>query len=258
MLSSNAELALDVQIGDAVTVQTPAGDVDFTISGFGSDDSEYYRGQTYLVAVYMTHTAFASLMEQNGIQENPTCYIQFESASKAANAITELEQQYHLPAENISENTAIMGLSGQSSNESVKNVYGIAAILFVLVVLAGVLMISGSMNSNVAQRTRFFGMMRCIGASRKQVIRYVRLEALNWCKAAVPMGVILGVAISCGVCALLHYGIGGEFATMPVFALSPGRYYLWCVGWDCDGSVGGTVSGKTRVQGFTDGGGCWK
>lgn len=64
-------------------------------------------------------------------------------------------------------------------------------------------------------------MMRCIGASRKQVIRYVRLEALNWCKTAVPIGVISGVAISFGVCAMLHYGIGGEFATMPVFALSP-------------------------------------
>lgn len=222
MLSSNAKLALDVQVGDVVTVQTPAGDVDCTISGFGSDDSEYYRGQTYLVAVYMMRTAFTSLMEQNGIQgNNPICYIQFESASKAADAITELEQQYHLSAQNISENTAIMGLSGHSSNESVKNVYGIAAILFVLVLLAGVLMISGSMNSNVAQRTRFFGMMRCIGASRKQVIRYVRLEALNWCKTAIPIGVILGAAISCGVCALLHYGIGGEFATMPVFALSP-------------------------------------
>lgn len=33
--------------------------------------------------------------------------------------------------------------------------------------------------------------------------------------------IILGVVISCGVCAMLHYGIGGEFATMPVFALSP-------------------------------------
>ena len=47
-------------------------------------------------------------------------------------------------------------------------------------------MISGSMNSNVAQRTKIFGMLRCIGASRQQIIRFVRLEALNWCKTAVP------------------------------------------------------------------------
>src|SRR5699024_7423793 len=64
VLSSNAQLALNVQIGDSVTVQTPAGNVDFTVSGFGSDDQEYYEGQTYLIAVYMTENAFASLMNE--------------------------------------------------------------------------------------------------------------------------------------------------------------------------------------------------
>lgn len=44
VLSSNAKLALDVQTGDPVTVRTPAGDVELTVSGFGSDDQEYYEG----------------------------------------------------------------------------------------------------------------------------------------------------------------------------------------------------------------------
>lgn len=47
VLSSNAKLALDVQLGDSVTVQTPAGNVDLTISGFGSDDQEYYTCAGY-------------------------------------------------------------------------------------------------------------------------------------------------------------------------------------------------------------------
>ena len=221
MLSSNARLALDVKIGDHVTVKTPSGDTDFTVCGFGSDDAEYYQGQTYMVAVYMMRDAYIGVMEQNHIPINPSCYIQFQDVSKASGIISEIRQQYDLPEEDISENTAIMGLAGQSSNESMKNIYGIAAILFVIVLLAGVLMISGSMNSNVAQRTKFFGMMRCIGASRQQVIRYVRLEALNWCKTAVPVGLITGTAIEWGICAFLRYGIGGEFATMPIFALSP-------------------------------------
>ena len=222
VLSSNAKLALDVQLGDPVTVQTPAGNVDFTISGFGSDDQEYYEGQTFLVAVYMTKDAFVSLMNENGVSDYaPACYVQFQSAAKAADAITEIQVQYNLPEGSIRENTAIMGLAGQSSNESMQNVYGLAAILFIMVLLAGVLMISGSMNSQVAQRTKFFGMMRCIGASRKQVIRFVRLEALNWCKTAIPIGLIVGTVITWAVCALLRYGIGGEFAGTPVFALSP-------------------------------------
>ena len=221
MLSSNARLALDVKIGDHVTVKTPSGDTDFTVCGFGSDDADTYQGQTYLVAVYMTRDAYRSIMEQNNIPMNPSCYIQFQDVSKASGIIAEIRQQYDLPEEAISENTAVMGLAGQSSNESMKNIYGIAAVLFVLVLLAGVLMISGSMNSNVAQRTKFFGMMRCIGASRQQIIRYVRLEALNWCKTAVPVGLIIGTVIEWGICAVLRYGVGGEFAAMPVFALSP-------------------------------------
>ena len=222
VLSSNAKLALDVQLGDSVTVQTPAGNVDLTISGFGSDDQEYYEGQTYLVAVYMTKDAFISLMNENGISDYaPACYVQFQSAAKAADAIAEIQAQYNLPESSIRENTAIMGLAGQSSNESMQNIYGLAAILFIMVLLAGVLMISGSMNSQVTQRTKFFGMMRCIGASRKQVIRFVRLEALNWCKTAIPIGLIVGTVITWAVCALLRCGIGGEFADIPVFALSP-------------------------------------
>ena len=221
MLSSNAKLALDVKIGDHVTVKTPSGDTDFTVCGFGSDDADTYQGQTYLVAVYMMRDAYISIMEQNHIPINPTCYIQFQDVSKASGITSEIRQQYDLPEEDISENTAIMGLAGQSSNKSMHNIYGIAVILFVLVLLAGVLMISGSMNSNVAQRTKFFGMMRCIGASRQQIIRYVRLEALNWCKTAVPVGLVTGTAIEWGICAFLRYGVGGEFAAMPVFALSP-------------------------------------
>nr|MDE7282559.1 ABC transporter permease [Lachnospiraceae bacterium] len=221
VLSSNAKLALNVQIGDSVTLFTPDGNVDFTVSGFGSDDKKYYRGQTYLVAVYMTQPAFAAIMERNSIETSPICYVQFQSAAKAFKAMHEILEQYSLPKESISENTAVMGIAGKSRNKSMSGVYETAAILFVLVLLAGVLMISGSMNSNVTQRTKFFGMMRCIGASRQQIIRFVRLEALNWCKTAVPAGMILGTAISWGICALLHYGIGGEFAGMPVFALSP-------------------------------------
>lgn len=221
MLSSNAKLALGVQAGGHVTLSTPGGDTDFIVSGFGSDDKEYYQGQTYMVAVYMTRNSFHTIMAANALEEKPSCFVQFEKVSGASKAVSEIEKQYGLADETISENVAAMGFSGQSSNQSVNGIYEIAAMLFVLVLLAAVLMISGSLNSNVSQRTKFFGMMRCIGASREQIIRFVRLEALNWCKTAIPVGLLLGTLASWGICAYLRYGIGGEFAAMHVFALSP-------------------------------------
>lgn len=96
----------------------------------------------------------------------------------------------------------------------------IAGALFVLILIAGVLMISGSINSTVAQRTKFFGTMRCIGMSRRQLTRFVRLEALNWCKTAIPIGIILGTVCTWILCAILRFVVKEEFTTIPLFGVS--------------------------------------
>ena len=81
-------------------------------------------------------------------------------------------------------------------------------------------MIASCMNSNVAQRTKFFGMMRCIGASKQQIVRFVRLEALNWCKTAIPIGCALGTVTCWGVCLILKFIVKGEWVDMPLFSVS--------------------------------------
>ncbi len=98
--------------------------------------------------------------------------------------------------------------------------YPTAAAVFLLILIAGVLMISGCLNSSVAQRTQFFGMLRCIGASRRQIMRLVRLEALAWCKKAVPLGCLLGVFTNWILCFILRCLVKGEFAEIPLFYLS--------------------------------------
>lgn len=102
-----------------------------------------------------------------------------------------------------------------------QNLFLLAGGLFILILLAGVLMISGSINSTVAQRTKFFGMMRCIGMSRRQLKRFVRLEALNWCKTAIPIGIVLGTVSTWALCAVLRFVVQEEFATIPLFGISP-------------------------------------
>lgn len=70
MLTPNSVTALGVQLGDSVTLHTPAGDRTFTISGFGTDDESYYNNQTYLIGSYLTQSAFTSVMAQNGVTNN--------------------------------------------------------------------------------------------------------------------------------------------------------------------------------------------
>lgn len=220
MLSPNAKDLFDVKIGDIITLKTPVGKMKYSISGFGQHDSGFHNF-TEPISVYMDRTAFSNLCELNDIKASSTWYIRFRSDKGVAGAIREIKKEFGLSDKNVRENSPVLAVMGSSSNEIAQNLYPLAAILLVLVLVAAVLMISSSLNNNVAQRTQFFGMMRCIGMSRKQVMRFVRMEALNWCKTAVPTGIVLGIATTWGLCSWLKFGVGGEFAELSIFMLSP-------------------------------------
>ena len=125
-----------------------------------------------------------------------------------------------IEADRLLEKHGSQEIENLAGSTMAQTLYPIAAVLTLLILIAGVLMISGSINSTVAQRTKFFGMMRCIGMSRQQIIRFVRLEALNWCKTAVPAGVALGIMAAWLLCAVLRFLVGGQFSEIPVFGIS--------------------------------------
>ena len=240
LLGKGAARIFGVAIGDSVTLKLPDGqNRTLTVTGIGGVDESYYGMQFALVDIYLLQEAFESLLTGQGEALPQTVYdLQYTSAAKAAKALPQLQQQYGEDA--VHENLNVMGSAGQSNSTAFRTVYGMAGVLFALVLLAGVLMISGTMNSNIAQRTRFFGMMRCLGMSKQQVVHFVRMEALNWCRIAIPIGLVLGTFSSWAVCGALRYGIGGEFATTPVFRLSMGGL--------CAGAVVGVVTVLLAAQ----------
>ena len=218
-LSADAKELFSVKIGDEITLDTPMGDVKYTISGFYEDDTEY-NDIIGGCCVFMNRKAFDEIRRLNGIESASQFYIRFQNENGLKKTIADIMQQYNLTAENVKENTAVLGMLGASSNESVNGLYPLAVACFVIILIAGVFMISSCMNSNVAQRTKFFGMMRCIGASKQQIIRFVRLEALNWCKTAIPIGCALGTVTCWILCAILRFFVKGEWVDMPLLAVS--------------------------------------
>lgn len=218
-LSADAKELFSVKIGDEITLDTPMGDVKYTISGFYEDDTEY-NDIIGGCCVFMNRKAFDEIRRLNGIESASQFYIRFQNENGLKKTIADIMQQYNLTAENVKENTAVLGMLGASSNESVNGLYPLAVACFVIILIAGVFMISSCMNSNVAQRTKFFGMMRCIGASKQQIIRFVRIEALNWCKTAISMGCVLGIVTCWILCAILRFFVKGEWVDMPLFAVS--------------------------------------
>lgn len=218
-LSADAKELFGIKTGDSITLNTPAGVFEYTVSGFYEDDTEFndiIEGS----CVYMNREAFDEVRSLNGVEASFQFYIRFGKENGLKKTIAEMKEQYNLTDENVKENTAVLSLLGASTNESVGDLYPLAVACLVIILIAGVLMISGCMNSNVAQRTKFFGMMRCVGASKQQIVRFVRLEALNWCKTAIPIGCALGTVTCWIACAVLRFFVKGEWVDMPLFSVS--------------------------------------
>lgn len=90
-------------------------------------------------------------------------------------------------------NRDLLLISGASGNlELVRVLYGLAAVLFVLIFFGSVALIYNSFSISVAERTRQFGLLKSIGATNRQVRRSVLLEAGMLCLTAIPLGLLLG------------------------------------------------------------------
>jgi putative ABC transport system permease protein len=234
LITENAKTMLGLKIGDQFSVDMPDGtSMPFTISGFLKNFSKTMEEDSY--AVCLTTPEFRSIYPgvTNGepADYNSVFYVQFSSRCNIQNAISDIKSQFGLSDKQVSGNTKLLGLLGQSQDSFMVQIYGSALVLFLLVLLAGIMMIASSLNSNISQRTEFFGMMRCIGATPKQIMIFVRKEALGWCKLAIPFGIAAGMVLIWILCAVLRYLSPDYFIGMPYFGVSlPSILAGICVG----------------------------
>lgn len=233
LVTANFAVFGNYDIGDEVTVNVDEKSFTYQIAGFCVQTTKML--ETDSGAIILGMQDFEHFLNENDFQYNPVYMVRFADTRNIQKNIAKLKELHSWNDDQVSENAAILGILGNSSNNYINGLYGAAAFLVILVVLAGVLMIAGSMNTNIAERTQYFGMLRCIGASKRQIKYMVRLEALWWCITAIPLGIILATFGANVISAVLKYGIGGEWSEIPVGRIS------------VIGVVAGTVIGIVTV-----------
>ena len=221
LMSESAKEVLNIGVGGKILLDNPSGEsMEYEVSGFIPNTSMVMRMDA--LAVFAPLDTFDVISAAAGeADSDKVYYVSFKPHVNLTRSIENIKLEYGFTDEDMGKNAALLGVSGFSTDSYFLGLYMSALALFLLVLMAGVLMIASSLNSNVSQRTEFFGMLRCIGAGRKQIIRLVRLEALSRCKTAVPLGVALGVALCWGLCAILRVLSPSYFGTIPVFGISP-------------------------------------
>lgn len=85
------------------------------------------------------------------------------------------------------------------------DVIAIIVLLFTTVaLLVAVLVINNTFTILFAQRSRDFALLRCVGATRRQVVRSVRVESLALGVLAAVLGIAAGLGAGHGLVALIH------------------------------------------------------
>lgn len=225
LVTGNIKKELGLDIGSQIFIRDAAGiEYPYFISGFLNDFPMILRKDIY--GVFMNTATFRTFypgVTDGEPDDYDSCFlVQFYNHHTIRKTINDIKAQFQLSDAQVGEQAMLLGLLGQSDegNLFMVMIYAAAAVLSALVLLAGVLMIAGSLNSNIAGRTQFFGMLRCVGATPQQIMRLVHTEALSLCTFAMPASVLTSMVLIWILCAILRTLSPMYFATMPAFAVS--------------------------------------
>ncbi len=217
VLTENAKVGLGIKVGNSIILERDGMQpLQIRITGFIGGTSNILKEDTY--EVLFTAQGFQASVPTDLYTSQ--YIVQFSKYCNMQKVITNITQQLHLTDDQVLQNGNLLGALGQSNNSYLLMLYSVAGILFIIVLLAGILMITSSLNSNVMQRTAFFGMIRCLGATKKQIMHFVRKEGFYWCRTAIPSGIGLGIVSVWTLCILLKLLVPGYFSEIPSFGIS--------------------------------------
>lgn len=90
-------------------------------------------------------------------------------------------------------NSDLLRFEGVLSESTLGVLYGIASVIIVIIIVSSVFVIRNSFSISVSEKTKQYGMLASVGATKKQIKRSVLLEGLYIGVIAIPLGILLGI-----------------------------------------------------------------
>ena len=229
-----------LEVGDRFCDGVKLGQQDY-VSYYDKDKKEtVYVEEEF--AVKETHT-----YKVVGVYENTDLVDYYESPAYVALTVsdgkpvegltTDIYYEMNNPSEvydftaGISEsnmffNSDVLMLLGVSRYNSFTAVLlGLAAVVIALIMSGSVLLIYNAFSISVSERTKQFGLLSSVGATKKQLRHMVLFEALAVSAVAIPLGILVGIG---GIAVTLML-IGDKFNSMVGGSVPVGMKL--CVTW---------------------------
>jgi putative ABC transport system permease protein len=184
----NAAKADRIEIGDRLRVGSGTRAVEVTVVGLG-DSPAMFRGTIYLP--WSTTERWASSFYVDSVA--------YAGTGDTAELVDRLGDETGATVQTA--DAYVDRIQTEITNEV--NVIAIVLLVFAAIALfVSVLVIANTFTILFAQRSRDFALLRCVGATRRQVLRSIRLEALCLGLAASALGLLVGTGLGWGLVAV--------------------------------------------------------
>ena len=196
-LGSTVTLPLGAALGDGDSLGTPTTTRSFTVVGFyvpqhfpRNDFTAFEEAGT--TAIVSPNDVSSPIFTRVWVDASG---FSTRDALKGWAAPIFGEEDYYLHGH-------LLALQGMASDEStvMESLRGMVAVIGGVIVVAAIGMIGNSFSISVAERTRQFGLLSSLGASKRQLRRTVLMEAAAIGAVGIPVGLAAGLA---GVAAML-------------------------------------------------------
>lgn len=207
-----------VWVGDSLTVGTARGEVELTIVGI---DARLMNNAT---TFFLPLESFQDMLGRDDVN---AYWLVSDSQmeqdiDRLAGAASDALEAAGYPV-----STEVHYVEKEANLADNQKITAILAVMGIPIVAIGLIGLVNMMTMNVIERTREVGVLRCIGASARDITRIFRAEALGvaaigWL-LAVPLGWLIGKALVVLVAELFDFGsIAYRFPVWyPPFAVIP-------------------------------------
>lgn len=199
--------------------------LEFSVVGFYDDSGAHYTGNDFVASTDGASLAITApggvemvTGGQAGADDAPLgCYTDVWAATQGFGSLDEITGFVSgLPYEGsglyygdmvVYAHANLTRYQGISSDSLLQDsITAMAGVLALVVAVASVSLIYNSFSISVAERTRQFGLLASLGASKRQLRRSVLVEALMLGAVGIPCGILLGIGGTAAVLQLTGAG----------------------------------------------------
>jgi putative ABC transport system permease protein len=186
IINTSYKRILNVNVGDEITLKDDSENIK-VLKIVGIEEGTSYVSDSAI--------GLMGYFDDINLEENLdyTLYINLKSKKNKQQIISKIMEENNIDYKNKSDNHELLYLTGNGGNSYVtSSLKKMSIFVIITIMICTIVVIYNSFNISVIERIRYFGILKAIGATPKQIRRIIFKEGFLMGIIALPLGCIIG------------------------------------------------------------------